>query len=147
MVMKNVITPSAATEMDLETTLTVKRQRDVSYITYLWNLKKKPIQMNLFIRQKASHREKKLIITEAGTGKGYVKNLGIKRHTLLYIKYKINKNLLDRTVTSTRYSVISYTRKEYIKKEYKCLRMIQFVCTAETNTAFQISDVLITLKY
>ena len=35
---------------------------------------------------------------------------------LLYIKYKINKNLLDRTVKSTQYSVISYTRKEYIKK-------------------------------
>ena len=122
-------------------------KRRIIYHLSMESKKKKPIQMNLFIKQKASHRENKLIMTEAGTGKGYVKNLGIKRHTLLYIKYKINKNLLDRTVTSTRYSVISYTRKEYIKKVYKCLRMIQFVCTAETNTAFQISDVLITLKY
>ena len=28
----------------------------------------------------------------------------------------VNKNQLDRTVKSTQYSVISYTRKEYMKK-------------------------------
>ena len=66
---------------------------------------------------------------------------------LLYIKYKINKNLLDRTVKSTQYSVISYTRKEYIKKVYKRLCITDSLCcTAKANT-FQISDIPITLKY
>ena len=67
---------------------------------------------------------------------------------LLYIKYKINKNLLDRTVKSTQYSVISYTRKEYIKKVYKRLCITDSLCcTAKANTTFQISDIPITLKY
>ena len=33
------------------------RERQISYdITYMWNLKKKMIQMNLFTKQKETHR-------------------------------------------------------------------------------------------
>jgi len=35
-----------------------KSDRDISYdITYMWNLKIKRIQMNLFLKQKQTHRE------------------------------------------------------------------------------------------
>ena len=33
---------------------TKRRERQISYITYMWNLKK--IQMNLFTKQKQTHR-------------------------------------------------------------------------------------------
>ena len=58
---KNKIIPLAATWMDLEIIILSKsdRERQVSYdITYMWNLKKK-IQMNLFTKQKQTHRHRK----------------------------------------------------------------------------------------
>ena len=55
---------SAATWLGLEIMILSKlRQTEkiqVSYdITYMWNLKKKKTQMNLFIKQKSTHRHKK----------------------------------------------------------------------------------------
>ena len=57
---KNEIMPFAATWMDLEIIiLSQTRERQVSYdITYMWNLKKM-VQMNLFTKQKQSHRYRK----------------------------------------------------------------------------------------
>ena len=52
--------PFAATWMDLEIRSKSDRERQISYdITYMWNLMKKMIQMNLFTRQKETHRSQK----------------------------------------------------------------------------------------
>ena len=57
---KNEIMPFATTCMDLENImLSEVRQRKTSYVTYIWNLKKKMIQMNLFTKQKQTHRHRK----------------------------------------------------------------------------------------
>ena len=53
--------PFAATWMDLEIIILneVNQRRKISHdITYMWNLKKM-IQMNLFTRQKQTHRHRK----------------------------------------------------------------------------------------
>ena len=63
--------PLAATWMDLEIViLSEVRERQISYdITYMWNLKKKMVQMNLFTKQKQSHRYKnKLTVTKGERG-------------------------------------------------------------------------------
>ena len=55
----NEIMPFAATQMDLEIIiLSEVNQREISYIIYMWNLKKM-IQMNLFAKQKQTHRLRK----------------------------------------------------------------------------------------
>ena len=58
---KNEVMPFAAIRMDLEIiTLSELRERQISYdITYMWNLKEKTIQMNLYTNQKQNHRHKK----------------------------------------------------------------------------------------
>ena len=53
--------PLAATWMDLEIIILTKvsqtKERQVSYgIAYMWNLKKKMTQTNLFIKQKQTYR-------------------------------------------------------------------------------------------
>ena len=40
------------------------------YITYMWNVKKKKIQMNLFIKQKQTHRQKTNLWLPKGKGRG-----------------------------------------------------------------------------
>ena len=56
---KNEIMPFAATCMDLEIIiLSEVSQREIPYdITYMWNLKM--IQMNVFTKQKETHRHRK----------------------------------------------------------------------------------------
>ena len=56
--------------MDLEiATLSEVRQRQISYeITYMWNLFKKMVQINLFTKQIVTHVENKLIVTGGGCG-------------------------------------------------------------------------------
>ena len=60
---KNEIMLFAAPWMDLEIIILNKisqRQIQVYYdIIYMWNLKKKKIQMNLFTKQKETHKHKK----------------------------------------------------------------------------------------
>ena len=53
--------PFTATWMDLQIILLSEvRERQISYdITYMWNLNKKMIQMNLFTKQKQTHRQRK----------------------------------------------------------------------------------------
>ena len=60
---KNEIMPFAATWMNLEVMiLSEVAQRQTSYdTTYLWNLKKKRVQMNLFAEVKQTHRLRKQI--------------------------------------------------------------------------------------
>ena len=55
---KNQTLPFAATWMNLEIIiLSEARERVISYdIAYMWNLKKKMIQINLFTKQKQTHR-------------------------------------------------------------------------------------------
>ena len=68
------------------------------------------IQINLFIKQKETHRLlKKLMVTKADTvGRG-IRSLGL---TYTYFIYKIiNKDLLYSTGSSTQYSVITYIGK------------------------------------
>ena len=56
---KNEIIPFAETWMNLEIIiLSELSQKDISYITYTWNLKKM-IQMNLFTKQKLTHQHRK----------------------------------------------------------------------------------------
>ena len=62
--------PFAATWMDLETHT---KQTVTSYITYMWNLKKKKkrIQMNLFAEQKQTHRLGKIYGYPRGQVRGW----------------------------------------------------------------------------
>ena len=52
---KNEIIPFSPKWVDLETTMQVKKVRQISYITYMWNLKP-VIKMNLFTKQRQTHR-------------------------------------------------------------------------------------------
>ena len=72
---KNEIMPSAATWMDLEIIVLSKisqKEKDKYDITYMWNLKKKMIQMNLFTKQKWTHThiENKNLWLPKGKGAG-----------------------------------------------------------------------------
>ena len=59
--------------------------------------------MNLFTKQKQTHR---LMITSGeGRGRGMVRDFGIDRSTLPYLKWISNKNLLYRTGNSVQYYV------------------------------------------
>ena len=54
--------PFAATRMDLEIIILSKVNQQgqiVQDIAYMWNLKKKMIQMNLYTKQKETHRHRK----------------------------------------------------------------------------------------
>ena len=68
---KNEIISFAATWMDLEIIILSKwdRERQISYITYMCNLKKM-IQMNLFTKQKPTHRQRKTYDYQRGKGWG-----------------------------------------------------------------------------
>ena len=61
---KNTIMPFVATWMDLEVIILSEvksgRERQISHdVSYMWNLKKKMIKMNLFTKQKQTHRLQK----------------------------------------------------------------------------------------
>ena len=79
-------------------------EKEIAYdIAYILNLKKKKIQTNLFTKQKQTHR---LMITSGeGRGRGMVRDFGIDRSTLPYLKWISNKNLLYRTGNSVQYYV------------------------------------------
>ena len=63
-------------------------------ITYMWNLKNM-IQMNLFIKQKQTHRLREQAYGYQGERVGRrARESGIDMYTLLYLKWIIIKDLL-----------------------------------------------------
>ena len=85
---KNEIMPFAAKWVDLETALLSEakphREGNVLRHCLYFESKKKKIQMNLFTKQKQTHR---LMITSGeGRGRGMVREFGIDRSTLPYLK-------------------------------------------------------------
>ena len=62
----------------------------------MWNLKKKMIQMNLFTKQKQTHRLRERIYGYLGEreGGGLDWEFGIGMYTLLYLKLITNKDIL-----------------------------------------------------
>ena len=108
--------PFAATWMDLEIVILSKvsqTQKDKYHdIAYMWNLKK-GVQMNLFTKQKQSHRCRKQTYGSQGKrGGGINWEIGIDIYTLSYIKQITNENLLYSTGNSSQYSVMTYVGKE-----------------------------------
>ena len=74
--------------------------------------------MNLFTKQKLSHRcRKQTYGYQGGKGGGISWKIGIDTCTLLHIKQITNKDLLYSTDNSTQYSVMAYMGKES-KKEW-----------------------------
>ena len=73
----------------------------------MWNLKKKMIQMNLFTKQKQTHRlrEPTYGYGGGGWGEGIVREIGIDMYTLLHLKWITNKDLLYSTGNSAQYYV------------------------------------------
>ena len=93
------------------------RERQISYVTAYMQTLKKVVQMNLFTKQKQSHRCRKQIYGYWGEKEGGINwEIGIDIYTLLYTKQITNKDLLYGTGNSTQYSVMIYMRKESEKK-------------------------------
>ena len=69
--------------------------------------------MNLFVKQKQTHRLQKQTY---GYQRGKVQEVGTNINPLLHINYIINKDLLYNTRTSTQYSVMAYMGKESEKE-------------------------------
>ena len=65
--------------------------------------------MNLFTKQKQTHRlrERTYGYWGEGWGGGMVREFGTDMHTLLYLKWITNKDLLYSTGNSVQYSVIT----------------------------------------
>ena len=85
--------------------------------------------MNLFIKQKQTHRHRKQIYGYL-RGKGGTEinqKFGINIYILLYVKQITNKDPLYSTENYTQYLVIIYKGKESEITESLC-------CTPETNT-------------
>ena len=75
--------------------------------------------MNLYIKQKQTHRQKTNLWLPKGKGGGGVnQEFGINRYKLLYIIQINNKDLLYSTGNYIQYLVITYNEKEY-EKEYR----------------------------
>ena len=76
--------------------------------------------MNLFTKQKQSHRCRKQPYGHQGGRRwgGINWEIGIDIYTLLYIKQITNKDLLYSAGHSTQYSVMAYMGKESKKSEY-----------------------------
>ena len=79
-------------------------------ITYMYD--SKMIQMNLFAKQKQTHRHRKQTY---GYQRG--KEIGINRYTLIYRKQINNKDLLYSTGNYIQYLIITYNGKESEKKQ------------------------------
>ena len=82
----------------------------------MWNLKKK-VQMNLFTKQKQSHRcRKQSYGYQGGWGVGINWEIGINVYTLVYIKQITNKDLLYSTGNSTQYCIMRPIWENNLKK-------------------------------
>ena len=71
-------------------------------MAYMWNLKKK-IQMNLFTKQKQTHRFRER--TYGDPRERITREFGIYMYTLLYLKWITHKILLCTTGNSAQYLV------------------------------------------
>ena len=89
-------------------------------IIYVWNLKKKMIEMNLFTKQKQTQRENKLTVTKRERWGGINQEFWINRYILLRIKQITNKDLLYSTGNYIQYCIITYNGKESGKGIYIC---------------------------
>ena len=68
------------------------RERQISYdIAYMWNIKKKMIQMNLLTKQKQTHRLRKRIYGYQGGRVGWRDRLGVWDWHIHTTIYKIDK--------------------------------------------------------
>ena len=76
------------------------------------------IQMNLFTKQKKTHRlrERTYGYQGEGWGGGIDWEFGIDMYTLLYLKQITNKDLLYSTGNSAQYSVITQMGKIFEKE-------------------------------
>ena len=79
--------------------------------------------MNLFTKQKQTHRHQKQTYGyqrgQRGWGGEISQEFGINRYTLLYVKQITNKDLLYSTGNYIQYLVITYNGKEYEKEKLK----------------------------
>ena len=75
--------------------------------------------MNLFTKQKQSHRCRKYTYGYQGgkSGGGINWEIGTDIYTLLYIKQITNKDQLYSTGNSTQYFIITYMEKECVKEQ------------------------------
>ena len=80
------------------------------------------IQMNLYTKQKQTHRYRKQTYGyQRGKWEGINEEVGINTYTLLYIKQIPNKDLLYSTGNYTQYFIIIYKGKESEKNRYICI--------------------------
>ena len=94
--------------------------------------------MNLFTKQKSTHRHRKQTYgCQRGKGVWINQEFGIKIYTLLYIKQITNKDLLYSTGNYIQYLVITYSGRECKKRIYIFLYTCiteSLCCVPETNT-------------
>ena len=107
--------------MDLEiTVLSEDRERQTSYeITYMWNLKKR-IQMNLFARQKQTHKLWKQIYGYQREQTGWRDGLRVwERHMYTVVYRMVGQWRPDVLAQGTLPNILWYTEKESEKKKKK----------------------------
>ena len=92
--------------------------------------------MNLFTKQKETHRHRKQSYgCQRGNWGGINWEFGINRNTLLCIKQINNKDLLYNTRNYIQYPVITYNGKESEKNILTYIYKTESLCCAlETNT-------------
>ena len=103
------------------------REGQIYGISYMWNVKKKE-QMNLFAKQKQTHRCRKQIYGYQGGKLGGETETRIDIYTVLYIKYITNKNPL---YSRGNYSVLC--NDIYGNRMGICITDL-LCCTVETST-------------
>ena len=104
-----------------------EREGQIYGISYMWNILKKE-QMNLFTKQKQSHRCRKQTYGYQGGKLGGETETGIDIYTLLYIKQITNKNpLYSRGNYSVLCNDIYGNRMGICITDFLC-------CTVETST-------------
>ena len=78
------------------------------------------IQMNLFMKQKQTHRLRQWTSVTSGEGwrEGIVREFGIHTYTLLYLKWITSKALLSSTGKSARCCVAAWMGEEFGENGY-----------------------------
>ena len=90
-------------------------------------------QMNLFTKQKQTHRQRTdLWLPRGRCGGGMNWKFGIIKYKLLYVEWINNKALLYSTGNSIQYPVRNHHGKEYLK-ENVCVCVCVYVCVYIKN--------------